>query len=149
MDFYDILQKPEYQFLKTHPRLGKNIILLGISGSYAYGTNNENSDFDLRGVMLNQKTDLVGMTKYEQYVDEKTDTTIYTFNKIINLLLSCNPNTIELLGLKQEHYIYLSPIGKELLMQKQLFLSKRAIYSFGGYASQQLRRLQKDRKSVV
>lgn len=142
MDFYDILQKPEYQFLKTHPRLGKNIILLGISGSYSYGTNNENSDFDLRGVMLNQKTDLVGMTKYEQYVDEKTDTTIYTFNKIINLLLSCNPNTIELLGLKQEHYIYLSPIGKELLMQKELFLSKRAIYSFGGYASQQLRRLQ-------
>ena len=40
------LQTPAYDFLRTNPHLGKNIILLGLGGSYAYGTNTENSDLD-------------------------------------------------------------------------------------------------------
>jgi len=66
----------------------------------------------------------------------------YAFNKMVNLLLSCNPNTIELLGLAPNNYLYLNDIGKMLLDNKRLFLSKRAIQSFGGYADAQLRRLQ-------
>ena len=142
MDFKTILKSKEYNFLKTDEHLGKNIILLGLGGSYSYGTNNENSDLDIRGIMLNRKSDLIGLTKYEQYVDDATDTTIYTFNKMVTLLLNCNPNTIELLGLKPEHYLYLNEIGKELMEHTNLFLSKRAIRSFGGYADAQLRRLQ-------
>ena len=137
-----LLTQPQYSFLKTDPHLGKHIILLGLAGSYSYGTNNENSDIDVRGVTLNRKSDLIGMTSYDQYTDENTDPVIYTFNKIIRLLLECNPNTCELLGLNEEHYLYLSPIGRELLANRRLFLSKRAIQSFGGYADQQLRRLQ-------
>ncbi|KHD36241.1 nucleotidyltransferase [Clostridium acetobutylicum] len=138
----DILKNKEYDFIKTNKHLGKNIILLGLSGSYSYGTNNENSDIDVRGIALNRKSDLIGMTSFEQYVDDNTDTCIYAFNKIINLLLNCNPNTIELLGLNTEHYLYLNEIGQELLNNKKIFLSKRAIHSFGGYATAQLRRLQ-------
>ena len=137
-----LLTQPQYSFLKTDPHLGRHIILLGLAGSYSCGTNNENSDIDVRGVTLNRKSDLIGMTSYDQYTDENTDTVIYTFNKIIRLLLECNPNTCELLGLNEEHYLYLSPIGRELLANRRLFLSKRAIQSFGGYADQQLRRLQ-------
>lgn len=137
-----LLQQPQYDFLRADQHLGRHIILLGLAGSYAYGTNNENSDIDIRGITLNRKSDLVGMTSYDQYTDEKTDTVIYAFNKIIRLLLECNPNTCELLGLNEEHYLYLSPIGRELLERRHMFLSKRAIQSFGGYADQQLRRLQ-------
>lgn len=137
-----LLQQPEYNFLKTNPHLGKNIILLALAGSYSYGTNNENSDIDIRGVALNRPSDLIGMTTFEQYVDINTDTCIYSFNKIIQLLLNCNPNTIELLGLKKDHYLYLNNVGEELLANRKLFLSKRAVHSFGGYASAQLRRLQ-------
>lgn len=140
--FKEKLQTEEYQFLKTNPHLGKQIILLGVSGSYSYGTNQENSDIDIRGIALNRKSDLIGMTQFEQYVDEKTDTTIYAFCKIIKLLLNCNPNTVELLGLLPEHYLYKNKIGQELLQHRKLFLSKRAIQSFGGYADAQLRRLQ-------
>ena len=142
MDFNKLLDSKEYGFLRTNEHLGKNIIMLGVAGSYSYGTNNENSDIDIRGITLNKKSDLIGMTSFEQYVDDNTDTCIYSFNKIINLLLNCNPNTIELLGLKEEHYLYLNDIGKELINNKKLFLSKKAIQSFGGYASAQLRRLQ-------
>lgn len=142
MDYTSIIQAKEYDFIHTNEHLGKHVILLGLAGSYSYGTNNENSDIDVRGVTLNQKSDLIGMTEFEQYVDEHTDTTIYAFNKMITLLLSCNPNTLELLGLNQEHYLYLNELGKELISNTRLFLSKRAIQSFGGYADAQLRRLQ-------
>lgn len=142
MDYTLILKGEEYNFLKTDEHLGKNIILLGLAGSYSYGTNNENSDIDIRGITLNRKSDLIGLTQYEQYVDNNTDTTIYTFNKMITLLLNCNPNSIELLGLNPEHYLYLNDIGKSLIAHADLFLSKRAIQSFGGYADAQLRRLQ-------
>ena len=142
MDYSNILKRKEYEFINTNKHLGKHVILLGLAGSYSYGTNNENSDIDVRGVTLNRKSDLIGMTEFEQYVDDTTDTTIYSFRKMVNLLLSCNPNTIELLGLNPEHYLYLSDIGQELLDNKRLFLSQRAIQSFGGYADAQLRRLQ-------
>lgn len=136
----------EYSFLSDNPHLGKNIILLGLGGSHAYGTNVEGSDLDVRGCALNSKIEILTNENFEQLVHEGTDTTIYSFNKLISLLSNCNPNTIEILGLKPEHYLYLHPIGQELLDNAQLFLSKRAIHSFGGYATAQLRRL--DNKAV-
>lgn len=140
-DFKAVLKTPEYDFLKTNPHLGNNIILLGLGGSHAYGTNVEGSDIDIRGIALNSKSDILGSSNFEQVVNEATDTTIYSLRKIVSLLSSCNPNTIEILGLKPEHYLYLSPIGQELLDNKKLFLTKRAVQSFGGYAFAQLRRL--------
>ena len=79
---------------------------------------------------------------FEQFVNEETDTTIYAFNKLITLLSNVNPNTIELLGLNKNQYLHISPIGQELLDNKKIFLSKRVIHSFGGYATAQLRRFK-------
>ncbi len=59
-----------------------------------------------------------------------TDTTIYSFNKMIQLLTSNNPNTVEILGCKPEHYLRLSNIGKELLENRKMFLSKICIHTF-------------------
>jgi len=142
MEYSKLLEDRNYDFIRTNSHLGNHVILLGLSGSYSYGTNYEDSDIDLRGIALNQKSDLIGLTNFEQYVDSKTDTTIYSFHKMIRLLLSCNPNTIELLGLNPKHYLYLNETGKGLLANSRLFLSKKAIQSFGGYADAQLRRLQ-------
>lgn len=139
----------EYSFLRDSEHLGSNIILLGLGGSHAYGTNTDTSDLDIRGVALNKKHEILTNQNFEQFVHEPTDTTIYSFDKIISLLSSCNPNTIEILGLKPEHYLYVSPIGRELLDNRQLFLSKKAVYSFGGYATAQLRRLDNKAARLV
>ena len=141
-DFKKLMNTSEYDFLREHERLGKRIILLGLGGSYAYGTNNEDSDIDFRGITLNMPSDLIGLTEFEQYEDGKTDTVIYAFNKIVRLLLECNPNTCEILGLDEEQYLIKTKLGQELLDNKGIFLSKRAAKSFGGYAGAQLRRLQ-------
>lgn len=142
MDFKELINSAEYDFLRTEPRLGEHIMLLGVSGSYGYGTNREGSDVDLRGVTANLPSDLLGLTSFEQFEDKQTDTVIYAFNKIVKLLLNCNPNTIEILGLDDDQYLILTPPGRELIDNSELFLSKRAAASFGGYADTQLRRLQ-------
>lgn len=142
MDFKSLLHTTEYDFIRNNKRLGDRVMLLGLGGSYAYGTNNENSDIDFRGVTLHLPSDLIGLTEFEQYEDDKTDTVIYGFNKLVKLLLKCNPNTCELLGLDEEQYLIKSQLGQELIDHSRLFLSKRAIQSFGGYADAQLRRLQ-------
>ena len=134
------VQSEEYDFLRHDDRL-KQTILLGLGGSLAYGTDTETSDLDIRGVALNSKTDLLVNNTFDQVVNEPTDTTIYSFNKMISLLQNVNPNTIEILGLRPDHYLYLSNIGQELLDNKKLFLSKKVIKSFGGYATAQLYRL--------
>ena len=100
MNFTSLLNTEEYAFLHINPRLGSRIMLLGVSGSYGYGTNREGSDIDFRGVALNLPSDLIGLTAFEQYEDSATDTVIYSFNKLVSLLLNCNPNTIEILGLR-------------------------------------------------
>lgn len=144
-----MLQTPEYDFLRTNEHLGSNIILLTLGGSHAYGTNIETSDVDIRGCALNAKEEILTNKNFEQFVNEATDTTIYSFNKLMHLLINVNPNVIEMLGCKPEHYIYLSPIGQELLNNRHLFLSKKCIHSFGGYANAQLRRLDNKATRLV
>lgn len=141
------LKTKEYGFLRTEKNLGNNICYLTMGGSIAYGTNlpEKQSDIDVRGIALENKTDiaktLLDMEHFEQFVDPNTDTVIYGFNKILKLLLTCNPNTIEMLGTKKEHIFYMSEVGKLLRDNAELFLSKKAIASFGGYAGQQLNRM--------
>lgn len=142
MDYKAELRKPEYDFLKTNPHLGNNIILIGLGGSHAYGMNTPTSDLDIRGITIEKPENLIGYQPFEQVIDTATDTTIYAFNKMVHLLTSNNPNTVEVLGLKPEHYLYLSPLGKELLEHKKWFLSQNCYYSFGGYAKAQLKRLE-------
>lgn len=143
------LKNARYNFLNINENLGKNIVLLGLGGSHAYGTNNENSDVDIRGVATNSKRNILTGNDFEQVVDTDTDTTVYSFDKIVKLLCSCNPNVIELLGLRPEHYLYVSPIGQMLLDNKTLFLSQVAVHSFGGYANAQLRRLENKAARIV
>lgn len=141
MNFKNLIQTSEYNFLREIPHLNNNIILLGLGGSYSYGTNIETSDIDIRGVATRTAKDILIGRDWEQSVNSATDTTIYSFDKIIKLLCACNPNTIEILGLKPEHYLIVTDIGQELLNNKHLFLSKQALKSFSGYANAQLNRL--------
>jgi hypothetical protein len=143
-----LIASSEYDFLRDNPYCGRNIILLGLGGSHAYGTQIKDSDLDIRGITLNSKEDLLGINRnFEQFTHEETDTVIYSFNKMIKLLCEMNPSICEIMGLKPWQYLYLSPIGKEIIDHKELFISRRCIFTFGGYANQQLYKLTQ--KSTV
>ncbi|MCR5793878.1 MAG: nucleotidyltransferase domain-containing protein [Solobacterium sp.] len=142
MDFKRLITTEEYSFLHTEERLGRHIILLGVSGSYGYGTEREGSDIDFRGVALNMPSDLIGLTSFEQYEDRHTDTVIYSFRKMVDMLTACNPNIIEMLGLDEDMYVIKTEPGQKLLDSRHLFLSRKAAFTFGHYADSQLRKLQ-------
>lgn len=57
------LKSEEYVFLRTDKNLGKNAIIITLGGSHAYGTNNENSDLDIRGCTLNSKMQILKVTE--------------------------------------------------------------------------------------
>lgn len=107
------LKTKEYDFLRKEKNLGNNLCYLTMGGSIAYGTNlpEKQSDIDVRGITLENKTDiaktLLHMEHFEQFIEPDTDTVIYGFNKILKLLLACNPNTIEMLGTKKKNIFFI------------------------------------------
>lgn len=137
-----LVASPAYDFLREDEHVKDRLILLTLGGSHAYGTNIEGSDVDLRGCALNRPQDILGLSHFEQLVNSDLDATVFSFNKLICLLYQCNPNIIEILGCKPEHYLVLTDIGKQLVDARKMFLSQRAAYTFGGYAFSQLRRLE-------
>lgn len=141
-DIKDKLNTSAYEFLRTDSHLGKNILILTTAGSIAYRTNVDTSDIDIRGVTLETKQDLMGLSSFEQFEDRITDTVIYGLKKFINLCLDSNPNVLEILGTKPEHLLVITKEGQLLRDNVDLFLSKKAIQSFGNYATAQLRRLK-------
>lgn len=144
----EVLNMPNYQFpyelFSANAHLGSNVGIICLGGSLAYGTNLPGKgDVDIRGMFMEHPDEIIGMKPNpEQIVDTDTDTVLYSFNKLMGLLLSCNPNTIEMLGCKTEHYFFLNSIGQQMLDNRKMFLSRRCIDSFAGYANQQLNRME-------
>lgn len=143
------LNTNEYDFLRTNEHLNNNIGIITLGGSYAYGTNTDTSDIDIRGMFVPTKREIILENNYDQFEERNTDTVLYNISKLFTLLSGCNPNVIEMLGNKPEHYIYLSKYGKLLLDNKKIFLSKRCINTFAGYAVAQLRRLENKCARVI
>ena len=160
MDINEVLKLPEYEFIYTEPRLKDKIALITFGGSIAYGLNTPESDIDIRGIVMPSENDIFGTpyfihdyeTKnnrlvfgkdgFEQVTDIPTDTTIYTLDKIVKLLYKCNPNTIEILGCRPDHYAMVSEYGQRLIDNAHIFLSKLAYGSFAGYSRAQFQRLK-------
>ena len=82
----EIVKGEEYDFLRTDERLAGRLIFLTFGGSHAYGTATEESDVDIRGCAFNRRSDLIGMSEFEQVVNVDVDTTVYSFNKLIKLI---------------------------------------------------------------
>ena len=140
MDNKSVLSKEEYNFLEANPDL-KNIAYLVVSGSRGYGTDNEGSDIDLRGFLVEDKKYLLGCGSFEQFENVPTDTVIYGMKKFFSLCRAANPNALELLGADEDCIVIMNETGRKVHENAGLFLSRRVISSFGNYAAGQLRRL--------
>ena len=125
-----------------NPKDIKGIAYLTYAGSISYGTNNENSDVDIRGFYKESFEDILVGNSKDIIEDSSADTVVYSLRRFIALCKNSNPNVLELLGTKDEHILFINSVGKLFRDNKHLFYSKRAYRAFGGYATAQLRRLQ-------
>jgi len=136
--YKDLLNDEKYDFLKDI-----KVGYLTIAGSISYGTNIATSDIDLRGFYHEGIDSYLTIGNVKEEIENKDlDVVLYTLKKYVKLLVQCNPNTIETIGTKPEHILYIDEIGQMLRDNVNLFLSKKAYISFAGYAEAQLRRLE-------
>ena len=130
----EILKTHDYDFLRDNPMFGSNIMMLAVSGSRSYGTATDTSDLDIRGVSFDLADDMLMLAKSRNISHKHTDTHIFQFNSFLDLLTKGQPNTIELFGLKDEHYLYRNDVWKMLEDKKEIFLSQHILHRVKGYA---------------
>lgn len=129
----DLIIAPEYNFLRENDHLNEHIMFVTFGGSHAYGTPMEFSDVDIRGCSVGNRSDILGMSTFSQYVDKQTDTTVYSFFKMASKIVAGDIRTLELLGCEPEQYAMVSPLGQQFLDNQSLFITKRAASSYQGY----------------
>lgn len=140
------------------------LALLTLAGSRAQGTHHEDSDVDVAGVATPNRRQLIGLfDRIEQHTDEadivplvehlaeaekriveqtKLEGTVFELRKFLRLVAEANPNLLEILFVRSSEVRFCSPQGELLLAHRELFLTEKCRYTFGGYAMSQLNRIQ-------
>ena len=131
-------------------RVPDRTLLLGYVGSVAHGTHipsedpNSIDDIDLMGVCVGDVNQYLGMRHFEQdiFKQGEWDSVVYEVKKYFSLLLKQNPNVISLLWLDPKDYVTITTTGEWLIRNRDIFSSKKAYYSFSGYAYGQLHEME-------
>lgn len=127
------------------------IVICALVGSHAYGMDTPDSDRDFLGVYKEDLEVLLGhsspMQTHTNTGDDKPksipDWTYHEFGKFVSLAIKANPTILELLWLPKDLYVEISPLGELLIENREIFLSKRVADSFGKYAHDQAKRLER------
>lgn len=136
--------------------LKERAILIGKRGSESHGTyvppvgaygqplSHGLDDRDVMGIIIPPIDYYFGLKLWEgkDAIKDCWDVVLYSARKLIGLLCEQNPNVLSLLWMREEDYLYVSPEGRMLLQNRNLFRGKhRAFKSFCGYASGQMHRM--------
>lgn len=140
-------------------------------GSHAYGTNIATSDEDFKGVAVPPAEYFHGFSKVFHQAETKAhkekkaadkaerqhdgeadveepmelegdpDAVVYNIRKFFKLAADCNPNIIEVLWTDPSDHLVKTPAGAQLIAHRCDFLSKKAKFTFSGYAVSQMKRI--------
>jgi predicted nucleotidyltransferase len=136
------------------PWLQDRTLLYVLTGSRAYGTHREDSDYDYRGVCVPPVYYRTGfLHRFEQTETGKNteqDAVIYGIQRFFKLAADCNPNILELLWVANDCVVKVDdPYGLALLDLRDKFLSQKVRHTFRGYAISQLRRIKTHRRWLL
>lgn len=123
--------------------LYQRVVLRCVIGSRAYGLDLADSDTDRRGIYLptaEQHWSLYGLP--EQLENEPSQEAYWELQKFLVLALKANPNTLECLYSPLVEHA--TPLARELLDQREIFLSQLVYQTFNGYVLSQFKKMQAD-----
>ncbi len=154
------------------------LITLNVAGSRLYGNATAESDWDYRGVYIAKNSDKFGLFPVEEQLggqpdnasgkgsrgsdvykalikaglklEETDDIIIYEIKRFIELAVKQNPNIMDILCHNYEGIsnIYVNEKGKNLLDNKELFISKRLKYTFADYGMSQFSKIKNHNKWI-
>jgi predicted nucleotidyltransferase len=125
-------------FLDT-PDLDGTLLHLTVAGSHAYGLSHADSDVDLRGCYAATADKFLGLHAPVLTYEFPPDTVLHELGKVVRLAAASNPNVLETL---YSPAVHVHPAFQMVLDQRHLFLSQKTRASFGGFAANQMRKLQ-------
>lgn len=134
-----------------HFDIDARTILLVRHGSHAYGLNTPTSDLDVKGVCIKPVECYFGFLKrFEQHEhaggkSDGVDQVVYSLEKFAALAADCNPSIIEILHVDDADVLKCDAFGEQLRGMRDAFLSKKAKFTFSGYAYSQLKRIKTHR----
>lgn len=141
-----------------------NCIYLVTMGSYAYGVQTEDSDFDIYGITIPPKEivfphlngEILGFdlnqNKFDQWQEshiidldtkKEYDFAVYNIVKYFRLCANMSPNIVDSLFISQEHIRYINKIGQLIRDNRKIFLSKKGTHTYKGYAYSQMSKIGK------
>lgn len=126
--------------------------IVAYRGSHTHGTyippeeDAGHDDVDLMTVYVDMRLETYFGTEGQVWTGKdvkvgKWDAVSYQLQHFCKLAAGCNPNVLSTLWLRPEDYLYLSDAGQALIDHRDMFSSKLAHKSFGGYAYGQLKRM--------
>lgn len=143
----------------------KEVFMISLVGSRAYGTHTDESDEDFKGLFIAPQKYYLGFSNIEQsqdfdgmvfssYSDDiplTRDTEVFELRRFFNLAIANNPNILDILYSPK---VYPTAgqgnrLMVELITNRHVFLSKKSKFSFSGYATSQLKKIEMHRKWLL
>lgn len=121
--------------------------LSAVGGSRLYGINNDDSDIDIRSVILPPPNFTIGLENFEQYQSSESDTVIYSLRKFLNLLMNGNTQAIELIF--SPSFLMKDKIGQELIDLKDHYVTQRYYNSIKGFSLSEARKVSGHRLEIA
>jgi len=115
----------------------EKLLFKAIVGSQSSGCATPESDIDIKGVYIQSIDDLITFG-YKPQIEVSKDETYWEVQRFLELLLSANPSVLELLNSPEDCILKTSPQFDLIVKNKDKFLTKKCLKSFGGYVKSQL-----------
>lgn len=139
----------------SREEIEENAVLIALSGSRAYGTNTENSDYDYKGICIFPLDHYLSLNIFEQknqgwetetskyYPFLTKDTVVYDIQKFAKLLYTQNPNILEILWV--DKYCFKHKAVEPFFEIREKLFSKKVLESYLEYSHSQHKRMTSHR----
>lgn len=125
------------------------IIYETIHGSRAYGLATDDSDTDIKGVIVGPPEWYYGFQEVPEQIETSKDRVLYEIRKFFRLAVAANPTVVEILWTDSSDHRTVTTAGERLLEKRADFLSSRVKETFVGYALSQLKRIKGHRSWLL
>ena len=135
-------QQAEVPSALDSTELHKFVIYRCVVGSTAYGLSTEKSDIDLRGFYLPPVELEWSLAGVPEQLETDNEEVYWEIEKFIRLALKANPNVLECLYSPLVKTC--TPIARELIDAREIFLSQFVHRTYNAYVLSQFKKLEQD-----